>query len=313
MIYIDFKKKAFDFHNKIVKDIFNNIITKKYIERGDRTHRNKVYINTDFLDFLNENKDELIGGLPTKLFNLHEEFKKLTLNNDENKNIKSFLLETGYKNFQKKHSKDFLNFIGIDTCIYCNKNYTLNISKSHARAELDHWYPKNEFPLLALSFHNLIPSCHSCNHIKGKAGDWSKALEKFVHPYFKEADEGFSFDFFYNQKLDSLKIEAKAYKKSIKTGETLEFNKIKEKYNANAEKELRDLLDLRYKYSSNYIKILSESAFMGLRISKDEIYRLVFGIEIEEENYHKRPFSKFKKDIIDKILLIDDIGYKRKT
>ncbi|MDO3423717.1 hypothetical protein QWT87_02375 [Chryseobacterium sp. APV1] len=313
MIYVKFNKSAFDYHKIIVEKVFDTIVKIKYIERGDKKNKNKIYLNTDFLDFLNDNKKELIGGIPIELYNLDKDFKNLSINKNELKNIKSFLLETGYKNFQKNHSKEFLNLIGVDTCVYCNRNYTLNISKTHARAELDHWYPKNEFPLLALSFYNLIPSCHSCNHIKGKAGDWSKALDEYVHPYFKEHNEGFNFSFFYNKKLDSLKIEAKAYKKSIKTGKTLEFNKINEKYNANAEKELRDLLDLRYKYSSNYIKILTQDTFQGLRISKDEIYRLVFGIEIKEENYHKRPFSKFKKDIIDKILLIDDIGYKKKT
>lgn len=37
-------------------------------------------------------------------------------------------------------------------------------------------------------------------------------------------------------------------------------------------------------------------------MSKEEAYRMVFGIETKEEDYHKRPFSKFKKDIIDELL-----------
>jgi hypothetical protein len=31
---------------------------------------------------------------------------------------------------------------------------------------------------------------------------------------------------------------------------------------------------------------------------------MFFGIEIKEENYHKRPFSKFKKDIIAELLRV---------
>ena len=58
---------------------------------------------------------------------------------------------------------------------------------------------------------------------------------------------------------------------------------------------------------NNYIKILTEDTFKNLKISKEEIYRMVFGIEIEEENYHRRPFSKFKKDIIDELLRIDNL------
>ena len=37
-------------------------------------------------------------------------------------------------------------------------------------------------------------------------------------------------------------------------------------------------------------------------MSKEEAYRIIFGVEINEENYHKRPFSKFKKDIIEELL-----------
>ncbi len=50
-----------------------------------------------------------------------------------------------------------------------------------------------------------------------------------------------------------------------------------------------------------------KDTFKNLKISKEEIYRMVFGIEIEEENYHRRPFSKFKKDIIDELLRVDNL------
>ena len=136
-------------------------------------------------------------------------------------------------------------------------------------------------------------------------GEITNALNEYIHPYFKENNEGFSFDFFYNKSLDRLNVETKSFKKSTKTDETLIFNKTKDIYNSHSEKELRDLVNLRYKYSKNYIKILSEDTFKNLKISKDEIYRTIFGIEINDNDFHKRPFSKFKKDIINKLLRID--------
>lgn len=306
MINLKVNKKAFDFHYSKVNELFLDILSKKYFERGKP--RQKKYLSELFLNFLKDHKDNIISGLPGDLILLNKSYDSLNLTISEKELIKDFFLNTGYKNFQKNYSKYFLDLIGIDTCLYCNRNYTINLTKTHARAELDHWFPKTQFPLFALSFYNLIPSCHSCNHIKGNpAIDWNNALNEYVHPYIKEDSEGFNFDFFYEKDIDNLKIETRCFKKSIKTNKTLEFNQIKNIYNSHSEKELRDLVNLRYKYSNNYIKILTEDTFKNLKISKEEIYRMVFGIEIEEENYHRRPFSKFKKDIIDELLRIDNL------
>ena len=326
MINLKVNKKAFDFHYSKVNELFLDILSKKYFERGKP--RQKKYLSELFLNFLKDHKHNIISGLPGDLILLNKSYDSLNLTISEKELIKDFFLNTGYKNFQKNYSKYFLDLIGIDTCVYCNRNYTINLTKTHARAELDHWFPKTQFPLFALSFYNLIPSCHSCNHIKGN-GDkiiksiflnnenateieiknwWNdEALTKLIHPYIKEDSEGFNFDFFYEKDIDNLKIETRCFKKSIKTNKTLEFNQIKNIYNSHSENELRDLVNLRYKYSNNYIKILTEDTFKNLKISKEEIYRMVFGIEIEEENYHRRPFSKFKKDIIDELLRIDNL------
>ena len=58
------------------------------------------------------------------------------------------------------------------------------------------------------------------------------------------------------------------------------------------------------KYSTNYLNILLEKMFPDIDISKEERYRLIFGIELEKENYHKRIFSKFKNDIINELISI---------
>ena len=75
-------------------------------------------------------------------------------------------------------------------------------------------------------------------------------------------------------------------------------------YSKHSQKELKDLIDLRKKYSDNYLEILLEKTFGNLHMSDQEKYRLIFGIEIDEKDYHKRPMSKFKKDIITELLAI---------
>ncbi|SEM42085.1 HNH endonuclease [Chryseobacterium taichungense] len=192
------------------------------------------------------------------------------------------------------------------TCIYCNRNYVKTVGNSDnkiLRAEYDHFFNKNKYPLLALSFYNLIPICSTCNK---KKGDTDFDLDNYLHPYLM-SDEDKKFNFSYrkksfidnNVKLCISTTDSAVEKKIKKTFKDLCLNEI---YNSNSDKELRDLLDLRYKYSQNYLEILLNNTFKNLPITKEEVYRMVFGIETKEEDYHKRPFSKFKKDIIDELL-----------
>lgn len=313
-------KEAKEEHRKWVEEIIKDLIDGKIGYESKKGEKNKSKLTKEQLAFIESKIDLIIDGKPEELKNLHKEFKKIVPENLGKTNELSIsIYET---HFQAKHGKEFLNKLNIDTCVYCNRNYTVQIVKDRARAQLDHWFPKSKFPILALSFYNLIPSCQSCNHIKGegntivkqilnidsnknltdketlKIQEWweENALNHLNHPYIKSND--FKFTWFYGDSLNDTKVVFRA--ENEQTNNTLEFNKIQKIYNAHSNKELKDLLDLRYKYSDNYIDILINKTFKGV-MSKEEIYRMVFGIETKEEEYHKRPFSKFKHDIIEEL------------
>jgi hypothetical protein len=38
-----------------------------------------------------------------------------------------------------------------------------------------------------------------------------------------------------------------------------------------------------------------------LAVGEQEAYRMIFGTEYNDEDHHRRPFSKFKKDILAKL------------
>lgn len=59
--------------------------------------------------------------------------------------------------------------LGIKTCVYCNVQYALTINHSRGLFELDHRFPKSEYPFLCTTFYNLQPSCPTCNHGKRTA------------------------------------------------------------------------------------------------------------------------------------------------
>lgn len=297
MLNIKPTKEAIEFHNKKVSKLFKETIKKGYILRK----KTEKKLAPEFLFFLDKYKDELINAKPKRLLEINKEFEKKRLSSHQLKLIKSFFIQTGYNNFP---NKEFLNLLEIDTCVYCNRNYTLDFDKlNNARAELDHWFPKEDYPILALSFYNLIPSCHSCNHIKhnnAPDGGWDNALQSINHPYLEDKTSIFSFSYFFNS-INQPKAILKST--SEKAKKTIEFNKIDKIYETLSTRELKDLLDLRYKYSQNYLDILLNKTFTReFSMSKEEAYRMVFGIETKEEDYHKRPFSKFKKDIIDELL-----------
>lgn len=211
-----------------------------------------------------------------------------------------------------------------NTCTYCNRLYTnhvvykdpetgrINNSTRLTKPFFDHWFSKSKYPILALSFYNLIPSCSVCNSSVKLDQDFT--LKTHVHPYLKESDQEFSFD--YNMKnvhKNNIKvipvtgIGDSGKPKGEKIAKTLKDFKINEIYNAHSEFELKDLLELRYKYPDNYLNTLFSKTFI-LDAKKEEMYRLIFGVEYDEINHHKRPFSKFKRDILEKLGVHLDIS-----
>lgn len=47
--------------------------------------------------------------------------------------------------------------------------------------------------------------------------------------------------------------------------------------------------------------ILQFNNTFKLEVSKNEAYRMIFGVEYSEDDFYKRPFSKFKMDILSKL------------
>lgn len=251
---------------------------------------------------------EILTSKPTRLLEIHNEVSTLI----ENENMSSIFNYTTWISNSKETSYYLAAKVNSNTCTYCNRIYTLTVipkGKSHKngiiRPQFDHWFSKSKYPVLALSYYNLIPCCPICNSsIKG-IKDFE--LGKYIHPYIKETDnrEKFTFTFDVRSATEN-NIRINVTDKDSKTYRTLEELKIEEIYNAHSNLELRDLLDLKYKYSENYLNDLFSNTFKKLKVSKSEAYRMVFGVESNEADFHKRPFSKFKKDILEELGIILD-------
>jgi hypothetical protein len=109
-----------------------------------------------------------------------------------------------YKEFRSSvYCKELYLKLGFlnASCPYCNDR-TVEIVKKHtshsrtpqniAYFDLDHFYPKSQNPFFALSFYNLIPSCHICNSSEKKDIIFSTVTH--LHPFQRSFDDYFKFN-----------------------------------------------------------------------------------------------------------------------
>lgn len=218
-----------------------------------------------------------------------------------NKLLKVFSYDTFLSKEKNYNAYSMANALNQSTCTYCNRLYTNTvISKSNqkiTRPQFDHWYPKKNFSLLAISFYNLIPSCSTCNSsIKGED---IFEIGTHIHPYndlIKNSDFKFSYRYSTETK-NGVAVNLLFPSGNIAVKRAMDSFKIEEVYNAHTE-EIKELIRLKQIYSDRYLSILANNTYKGLKISNEELYQLAFGVKYNQEEFRKRPFSKMKKDLL---------------
>ena len=240
-----------------------------------------------------DNLKRVLIGLPTELDSIKSKFRK-------DKNIRKIFDYENWLNYDKYNAYDFAKKLDIPTCPYCNRTYTKTVitqkGEKIIRPEFDHWFPKSEYPLLALSFYNLIPSCHICNsNVKGKT---EFKLDTHFHPYNSASNVKATFSYNYKS-CDGYRIKINT--KDDFSRDSVEAFQLENIYQAH-EDEVKDLIKIRQAYSDKYIEILNKS--LKINLSKEEVYRLAFGVHYEDDKFDRRPLSKLKKDILTELGII---------
>ncbi len=236
----------------------------------------------------------------------------------------NFILEYYENIFSKKHTKKYDAYslaskLGVNVCPYCNRNYTFTIKNKDGgtRPEFDHFYDKATYPILALSFYNLIPSCHICN--SSCKGQKKFSIDTHLHPYMDSFDKIAKFTF---KPLDVSVFQNLATFDNSKLGlsfEKKDFRVTDEKY-AKVENNIQDfcleplyvnhkdiILELIQKaemYNKSYIDELLQKYEGSLFKNREDLMRLLFGGYISDEDIGKRPLSKLTKDILEQLEII---------
>lgn len=217
-----------------------------------------------------------------------------------------------YENFTTKKKEydayDLAKKLNVNVCPYCNINSTYTVIKTNnekiTRPEFDHFYDKATYPILALSFYNLIPSCHICNSTL-------KGTEKFsnkthINPYVDSFNEVAKFHLkiekstFYHS-IDGFKLELKSEDKRAK--KQIDTFKLDDLYQ-NHKDIVLELIQKNAIYNESYLDELMYQYEGTLFKNREDLQRLISGGYISDEEIGKRPLSKLIKDISTELDLI---------
>lgn len=294
---------------RIVADL-DNLITEI---KQDNPANILGYIN--YLRFIRLNLRELILLRPDQFEPLQERLQKkwkCVLSWKRTPNGASFadrvVKALHYGDIRKDIFPRYVQKLGIKTCVYCNTQYALTTGtedggKLSAYYELDHAYPKADFPFLAVSFFNLQPSCGPCNRRKSDIGKpYSIYVEKPTESSVCISIDNKSLvNYILNHKREDLQV--------VVTTQNPNLNKLYKQIGVyKIYSELRDEAeDMVWKakiYNESYFKQLYSSYGRSPLNTKSSIYRLLYGIYDGEEYVYTRPLTKMKQDIAKQLKLI---------
>ncbi len=208
-----------------------------------------------------------------------------------------------YNRFSKGNiNNEIVTKLGVTVCPYCNENYVNNRGRINTTAQLDHFFPRSDYPIFSICLYNLVPCCYSCNHIK-----LNKQISVSPH------NQSFDFN---SMKISYIPESANWINDSEKIH--IIFKPINDDG-----KQIKNNIEMlgiseSYKYHSIYVQELlkKQQVYTSLRIielyrsfpnlftSEEEVLRIIFGNYIDENDLGRRPLSKLTKDILEELGVI---------
>lgn len=215
--------------------------------------------------------------------------------------IKKIFFYDQLDNVDKNLRHEILLQFDINVCPYCNRNYISKFKKNgklKSSADLDHFYNKDKFPLFSLSLYNFVPSCQICNsRLKGTK------VKGIYHPYTQKIDysdfrfklmieEDADISLFFGGNVEGLKINVihnEKYKNHI---ETFQLESL---YNVHKNIAVEVLLK-KQTYNQSYGDLM-DTIFASLNFNETQKNLFLYGVDLEQDNFHERPLSKFVFDL----------------
>lgn len=206
-----------------------------------------------------------------------------------------FLIDTEY------NAAKLVEKLGIIVCPYCNRNYINNVTYASRgikrTSQIDHYFCKENYPFLAMSFYNLVPSCPSCNHIKS-----NKRI--YYSPYDVRFKSNNLMRFNYKIKSldfieDSSQIEININSLNRRINSNIDVFSLSSQYILHKD-IVQELLKRKIVYTDTKLKELKND-FKDIFKNDEDMKRTLFGNYLSENDLHKRPLAKLMSDIYGEI------------
>jgi len=312
MIKLNQNISAAEQHFQVVKPLIQNRV-KNILSSGIKRKKAKITLSINLKNYLKSLLDDvelkaLVTATPEKLHGIISSINNTNLDFFKTKSNSNFVLRNLFINscYDKEEfcKLSFIKRINLDTCPYCNRNYIYYLSKENKiKPQIDHFYPKSIYPILGVSFYNLIPSCQTCNGFGAKE-EKDPIKEDLVNPYLLLTSD-FEFTYkiksinFINPLLDKSSVEVKF--KYSKPGH-IDVFKLDKLYEQHSDHVIELIIKSQIEYSKQYRDYLK--SYTKLNYSYTEIDRMILGNYANETEIHKRPLAKLYQDIGKKLGLI---------
>lgn len=268
-------------------------------------------INCDLLSLFDKDLEQIITSEPNEireLIKMSPDIYPTTI-----KQLKDL-----YAVFRDKWGVELIKDLNLDVCPFCNREYIFKFNdtqqkKARILASLDHFYDKDTYPFLSVSFYNLIPSCSICNS-KFKHTKNFHTMQH-LHPYEDDFNKKAKFTHFFNVVDGENKNHSIFSKERIsldlklidendeKTRNTIETFRLKELYNEHKDIVL-ELIQKAQIYNESYLDELMQNYEGTLFKNREDLLRLITCGYVSDEDLHKRPLSKLIKDISEELELL---------
>jgi hypothetical protein len=247
---------------------------------------------------------------PAELLKANQRFIEFCCKITDKVDIKELNKIFSYDKFIKKRQEwnaySLTAALDVTSCPYCNrtdtKTYYDKINEIE-RPPLDHFFSQSKYPLLAISFFNLIPCCWNCNSIHKNREELF--LTDSVHPYI----EGFGNDARFSREYKRLSSIDVQVEKVELTRYNYKGDKV-QRINKNARVFKLDIIykdeefeikagDTINKYFMYFSPRYKESLHKYSTDLREGEFRKLFESHWNEMDFANATFSKFRRDIVE--------------
>jgi len=184
----------------LINDEHYNAVKGHIVARLGASYHSKTISRCQH-DFIFDELERILKGDPAELLTVNREYKTYC-NQHRCTNITKGLKGVfNYKKFSNKNTHAYSAYdlaarLDVRVCPYCNRQYTftvITVDNNVSRPEFDHFFSQEKYPLLSMSFYNLIPSCKICNSTLKHTKQFS--LDRNIHPYLYGFDKAARFNY----------------------------------------------------------------------------------------------------------------------